>query len=158
MPLPRSAKPTVEAKTSVRARVSRLAITRLAAGLIAPDFLNASHHNAVTPATCGQAMLVPLRLRKPPPTLAERMSTPGAAICGRVLEKGAIANAAASRPIAPTETTPAAAGNEAATVYGVSAGSPASFPDAATTTAVSRNAACAPHHLHERIEEPQAER
>ena len=115
MPLPRSAKPTVEAKTSVRARVSRLAITRLAAGLIAPDFLNASHHNAVTPATCGQAMLVPLRLRKPPPTLAERMSTPGAAICGRVLEKGAIANLpAASRPIAPTETTlSAAAGLEA---------------------------------------------
>ena len=37
-------------------------------------------------------MLVPLKLRKPPPTLADRMSTPGAATWAIVLEKSAISS------------------------------------------------------------------
>ena len=69
----------------------------------------ASHHSATTPATCGVAMLVPFSERKPPPRLAERMSTPGALICGKVLEKGATLKPCSVRAKAPTETTPSAA-------------------------------------------------
>src|SRR5215831_8392615 len=79
MPVPRSLGVTLGPNTSVRACVSRLATTRFAAGLTTPDCFSDSHHNAATPATWGQAMLVPLRLRKPPPTLAARMLTPGSA-------------------------------------------------------------------------------
>jgi hypothetical protein len=118
MPVPRSLGVTLGPNTSVRARVSRFATTRFAAGLTAPDCLSDSHHSAATPATWGQAMLVPLKLRKPPPTLADRMSTPGAATWAIVLEKSAISSLPpAPWPSAATETTPsAAAGKDAAIV------------------------------------------
>jgi hypothetical protein len=49
------------------------------------------HHKAATPATWGQAMLVPLILFSPPPGQAEVMSTPGADKTARLLEKSATA-------------------------------------------------------------------
>src|SRR5215831_3285708 len=145
MPVPRSLGVTLGPNTSVRACVSRLATTRFAAGLTAPDCFSDSHHNAATPATCGQAMLVPLRLRTPPPNLADRMLTPGAATWAMVLENSAISSLPpVPWPSAATETTPsAAAGKEAAIVNGGLPLLSLSFPDAATTTAVFRNAACA---------------
>src|SRR5262245_29488072 len=104
--------------TSVRARATRLCVTKLALGLTVPADLSASHHRAATPATCGHAMLVPLMFRKPPPALTERMSTPGAATCAMVFENLATLNfPAGPLPKAATETTPSdAAGKEAAIV------------------------------------------
>ena len=144
IPLPRSSG-AMPASTSVRARATRLLITMLALGLTAPDDLSASHHRAATPATCGQAMLVPLMLCKPPPALADKMSTPGAATWAMMFENLAMLNfPPAPRPSAATETIPSdAAGKDAAILNGRRPPLSLSFPVAATTTAVSRNAACA---------------
>ena len=80
-----------------------------------PDCCTCSHHSAVTPATWGVAMLVPLSSLSPPPTLAERIPTPGPETTGKVFENGAMSKRSPDRPRAPTETTPsAAAGSDAA--------------------------------------------
>jgi hypothetical protein len=102
----------------VPAVASSLAVTRLAVALTPPDLLRASHHRAATPATCGQAMLVPFIDTSPPPNFAERISTPGAASCDIVFEKFATSNVpAAFLPTAATEMIPRdAAGSDAATV------------------------------------------
>ncbi len=81
-------------------------------------------------------MLVPLSERRPPPTRAETTPTPGALICGKVLEKGAT-----TRPLpvgdcasAPTAMTPsAAAGSDTAISKSGPVWRSLSFPAAATT-------------------------
>jgi hypothetical protein len=120
MPLPRSSRVTPAANTSLRARARRLLMTEFALGLTAPDDLSDSHQRAATPATCGHAMLVPLNVRKPPPFLTDRMSTPGAAIAAIVFENGAMSNfPSGPRPSAATAVTPSdAAGKDAAIVNG----------------------------------------
>lgn len=80
-----------------------------------PSVLSASHQSAASPATCGQAMLVPLSASRPPPDLAETMFTPGALTSARLFEKSATLRCSPSRPTAATErTSSAAAGREAA--------------------------------------------
>src|SRR5262245_60219079 len=106
---------TPAARGSVRAVASNFDITSCAVGLTDPDLRRLSHQSAATPATCGQAMLVPLSVRKPPPTLTDRILNPGAATCGNVLEKNAILYFPSACCSAPTDMTPsAAAGSDAA--------------------------------------------
>jgi hypothetical protein len=114
-PAPRSPICTAGAKTSVLAVLRNRSTTNLALGITLPDLLSASHHNAATPATCGQAMLVPLRACSPPRKFADIMPTPGALTSGKMFENGATSNKSFVRCSAPTEITPsAAAGNDAA--------------------------------------------
>jgi hypothetical protein len=102
-------------KTLTRAVARSRSMIFVAFGAIWPPALIECHHSAATPATCGQAMLVPESERSPPPTLAERIPTPGALTCGKMLENGAMPNPLPSSRNAPTEITPsAAAGGEAA--------------------------------------------
>ena len=88
---------------------------------------------AITPATCGAAMLVPLLLTRPPPNCAERIETPGAASRQSVLEKSATLPVCVT---APTGRKPsAAAGGATATVKRASCCLRLSLPEAATNRA-----------------------
>ena len=71
-----------------------------------PLFRIFSIHSAVTPATCGQAMLVPFIATSPPPGLAEMTPTPGPATFAPVFENGAILKPAESYQSAATEMIP----------------------------------------------------
>ena len=129
-PAPQSAISTPAAKPSIAALERSLAITVLGLagsgdamtsfsqghrdlGRLAPgragDAMTSSHQSAATPATCGQAMLVPLMLVNPPPFFADRMLTPGPLIRAWVLEKGATATPCGDCASAATDTTPSAA-------------------------------------------------
>ena len=60
-------------------------------------------------------MLVPVSACNPPPVRAEKMSTPGAASCGKVFENEPMRKPFWPGATAPTEITPsAAAGSDAA--------------------------------------------
>ena len=65
-------------------------------------------HNAATPATCGVAMLVPFKATRPPPSLAEKIPTPGPETLANVFEKGATVSPAPDSPKAATDTMPSA--------------------------------------------------
>ena len=78
-------------------------------GLSGPCCRSLSAHNAVMPATCGVAMLVPLIVRVPPPGQADVTFTPGPATVARVFEKGAIVSPDVPWLRAPTATIPVAA-------------------------------------------------
>ena len=83
------------ARDCVPADASTIA-KRYDAVAVKPEANSFCVNNAATPVTCGVAILVPLLLVSPPPTFAEMMSTPGAAMFAPTLEKGAIFSPAVS--------------------------------------------------------------
>src|SRR5829696_7851415 len=133
-PTPRSATSMPSAKPSVAALARSLAVT--VDGLAGRgEASTSSHQRVATPATWGQAMLVPLLVVRPPPFLADRMATPGPLIWAKVLEKGAIASPWGDWARAATDTTPSAAAGSSTPISKLgSVSRRLPLPAAATTT------------------------
>src|SRR5918994_784517 len=112
IPTPQSTRSTPGARPAVRALASRRART-VAVRKGRGDAATSSTHSAVTPATWGQAMLVPLRDASPPPIAADTTPMPGPLIWANVLENGATTKPAGDWPRAATDTTPSAAAGSA---------------------------------------------